>query len=289
MRKLIFASALFPLVIACNQGVKEENAQLKSENESLTLENEQKDSLINDFVESFATIQENLASIREKEESIQTAKEQGLEKSPNLREEVLQDVEAINELLSENRKTIADLNDKVKRYSVEVGKFKKMVANLNAEIETKDNQVMELKENLASMNFEMEKLNARLDTVSLQNRSQREKIEEQTEVLNTAYYAVGNYNDLKENHVVVKEGGVIGLGATKTMADDFNKDYFTRIDIRKTTVIPITTNDDDVKLVSTHAPDSYKLNKVDNKVASLEITDPQKFWKSSKYLVVLVD
>src|SRR5690606_20875945 len=130
MRKLIFTSALFPLIIACNQGVKEENAQLKSENESLTLENEQKDSLINDFVESFATIQENLASIREKEESIQTAKEQGLEKSPNLREEVLQDVEAINELLSENRKTIADLNDKVKRYSVEVGKFKKMVANL---------------------------------------------------------------------------------------------------------------------------------------------------------------
>tara|TARA_Y100000588_G_C14017794_1_gene822849 strand:- start:158 stop:988 length:831 start_codon:yes stop_codon:yes gene_type:complete len=276
-------------MMSCNQGVKKENAQLKSENEELAIENRQKDSLINAFVEDFSTIQENLATIREKEESIQSAREQGLEKSPNLREEVIRDVEAINELLSENRKTIANLNDKVKRYSYEVGKFKKLVANLNSEIEAKDNQVVELKENLATMNFQMERLNAKLDTATVQNRQQRERIEQQTEALNTAYYAVGTYDDLNENKVVVKEGGVIGLGATKALAQDFNKDYFTKIDIRNTTVIPLNVDDDDVKLISTHPSDSYKWNKVDDKVGSLEITNPEKFWKSSKYLVVLVD
>ncbi len=289
MKRVIFASVLFPLLISCNQGVKKENAQLKNENEELAIENRQKDSLINAFVEDFSTIQQNLATIREKEESIQNAREQGLEKSPNLREEVIRDVESINELLSENRQTIANLNDKVKRYSFEVGKFKKMVANLNAEIDAKDSQVIEMKENLATMNFQMERLNSRLDTVTIQNRKQRDKIEEQTEVLNTAYYAVGSYDDLKENKVVVKEGGVIGLGATKTLAQDFNKDYFTKIDIRNTTVIPLNVEDDEVKLVSTHPSDSYKWNKVDDKVGSLEITNPEKFWKSSKYLVVLVD
>ncbi len=289
MKRVIFASLLFPFIMSCNQGVKEENAKLKNENEELAIENREKDSLINAFVEDFSTIQENLATIREKEESIQTAREQGLEKSPNLREEVIQDVEAINELLSENRKTIANLNDKVKRYSYEVGKFKKLVENLNNEIDTKDNQVIELKQNLATMNFQMERLNSRLDTVTTQNRAQREKIEEQTEALNTAYYAVGTFDDLEENKVVTKEGGVIGLGATKTMAKDFNKDYFTKIDIRKTTIIPLNVEDEDVKLVSTHPTDSYKWNKVGDKVGSLEITDTEKFWKSSKYLVVLVD
>ncbi|HAD97410.1 MAG TPA: hypothetical protein DCG19_08380 [Cryomorphaceae bacterium] len=289
MKRVIFASLLFPFMMSCNQGVKKENAQLKSENEELAIENRQKDSLINAFVEDFSTIQENLATIREKEESIQSAREQGLEKSPNLREEVIRDVEAINELLSENRKTIANLNDKVKRYSYEVGKFKKLVANLNSEIEAKDNQVVELKENLATMNFQMERLNAKLDTATVQNRQQRERIEQQTEALNTAYYAVGTYDDLNENKVVVKEGGVIGLGATKALAQDFNKDYFTKIDIRNTTVIPLNVDDDDVKLISTHPSDSYKWNKVDDKVGSLEITNPEKFWKSSKYLVVLVD
>ena len=81
MRKLIFASLLIPFAVGCNQDVKEENARLKSENDQLTMDNQQKDSLINSFVADFSRIQENLATIREKEESIQQAKEGGLEKS----------------------------------------------------------------------------------------------------------------------------------------------------------------------------------------------------------------
>lgn len=289
MRKLIFASLVLPLAVACNQDVKEENTRLKSENEQLSQENQQQDSLINSFVADFSRIQENLASIREKEESIQAAREGGLEKSADIRESVLQDVEAINELLSDNKKTINDLNDKLKRYSYEVGKFKTMVANLNKEIETKDAQVMELKENLATMNFEMAKLNSKLDTVSARSKIQQEIIEEQTENLHTAYYAVGTTKDLEENEVIDRKGGIIGIGRTKTVAEDFNRDYFTKIDITKTKVIPLNSDDDDVKLVSNHPTDSYKWNKAEDRVTSLEITNPDKFWKTSKYLVVLVD
>lgn len=289
MRKLIFASLLIPFAVGCNQDIKEENARLKSENDQLTMDNQQKDSLINSFVADFSRIQENLATIREKEESIQQAKEGGLEKSENMRESVLRDVEAINELLSENKKTINDLNDKLKKYSYEVGKFKKMVANLNKEIETKDAQVMEMKENLASMNFEMAKLNSKLDTVTAKNKMQENLIEEQKENLNTAYYAVGSFKELQENNVVDRKGGLIGIGSTKTLAEDFNRDYFTKIDITKTKIIPLDADDDDVKIISSHPTDSYKWNKTEDRVTSLEITNPEKFWKTSKYLVVLVD
>tara|TARA_R110000850_G_scaffold155747_2_gene279951 strand:- start:336 stop:1205 length:870 start_codon:yes stop_codon:yes gene_type:complete len=289
MRKLIFASLALPLAFACNQEVKEDNARLKSENEQLSVENQQQDSLINSFVADFSKIQENLATIREKEESIEEARDGGFEQSGNIRESVLRDVEAINELLSENRKTITDLNDNLKKYSYEVGKFKKIVANLNKEIEAKDAQVMELKENLATMNFEMSKLNSKLDTVSARSKLQQKVIEQQTESLNTAYYAVGTSKELEANQVIDRKGGIIGIGRTKTVADDFNKEYFTKIDITKTKVIPLDSDDDDVKLVSNHPSDSYKWNKSEDKVTSLEITNPDKFWKTSKYLVVLVD
>jgi DNA repair exonuclease SbcCD ATPase subunit len=289
MRKLFFVSLVFPFAIACNQEVKEDNARLKTENEQLSKENQQQDSLINSFVADFTRIQENLATIREKEESIEQAREGGFEQSGNVRETVLKDVEAINELLSENRKTISDLNDNLKKYSYEVGKFKKMVANLNKEIDAKDAQVIELKENLATMNFEMSKLNSKLDTVTARSKMQQQLIEEQTESLNTAYYAVGNSKDLEANQVIDRKGGIIGIGRTKTVAEDFNRDYFTKIDITKTKVIPLDSDDDDVKLVSNHPSDSYKWNKTEDKVTSLEITNPDKFWKTSKYLVVLVD
>ncbi len=290
MRKALLTLLAVPLAIACNQEVKEENAKLSSENAELRMENAQKDSLINDFVSSFASIQENLATIREREESIQAAKEgKGFENSSSAREQVLQDVEAINELLSQNKETIKGLNDKVKRYSIEVGKFKRMVANLNAEIEAKDQQVIILKEDLASMNFEMSRLNARLVYADSTNRAKSEVIEKQTEDLNTAYYAVGTYGDLKENDVLVKKGGVIGIGSTKTLATDFNKAYFTKIDITKITTIPLDLEDDKARLVSNHPTDAYTFTKVDEKITALEILNPQAFWKTSKYLVVLVD
>ncbi len=289
MRKLIFASLVLPLAFACNQEVKDDNARLKSENEQLSEENQQQDSLINSFVADFSRIQENLATIREKEETIEQARDGGFEQSGNIRENVLRDVEAINELLSENRKTITDLNDNLKKYSYEVGKFKKIVANLSKEIETKDAQVMQLKESLATMNFEMSKLNSKLDTVTARSKAQQKVIESQTESLNTAYYAVGTSKELEANEVIDRKGGIIGIGRTKTVADDFNKEYFTKIDITKTKVIPLESDDDDVKLVSNHPSDSYKWNKTEDKVTSLEITNPDKFWKTSKYLVVVVD
>lgn len=289
MRKFLLASLVLPLAIACNQDIKEDNARLKSENESLSQENHSKDSLIKSFVEDFSQIQENLATIREKEESIEAARQGGFEASGNVREQIITDVEAINELLSENKQTIEGLNDKIKRYSYEVGKFKKMVANLNKEIETKDGQVMELKENLASMNFEMTKLNSKLDTATARGRKQQQLIAEQTESLNTAYYAVGTSKDLEANEVIDRKGGIIGIGRTKTVADDFNRDYFTKIDISKTKVIPLKSKDDDVKLVSNHPSDSYKWNKTEDEVTGLEITNPDKFWKTTKYMVVIVD
>ncbi len=288
IKKFVLATMVLPLAIACNQEAVKENERLKTENEDLRGENEAKDSLINAFVSDFASIQENLASIRDREESIRAAREGGSENAESVREGVIRDVNAINDLLAENKSTIADLNAKLGRYGAEVGKFKRMVANLSERIEEKDAEVGELKSDLQAANFEVSRLNARLDTAMATTADQKERIKEQMDALNTGYYAIGSYKDLEANQVVDKEGGFIGIGRTKTLADDFNRDYFTKVDITKTKMIPLDT-DDDVKLVTNHPSDSYKIIKKEKVNERLEITNAERFWKSSKYLVIVVD
>ena len=41
------------------------------------------------------------------------------------------------------------------------------------------------------------------------------------------------------------------------------------------------------KLVTSHPADSYTLNKEKDKVVSIQITNAEKFWSASKYLVVV--
>ena len=187
------------------------------------------------------------------------------------------------------------MNDKIQRYSRETGKYKidikKYKAQLDlltSQIEEKNQEIVVLKEDLASKNYKIGELNTRLANVSNLSKAQKAKIAQQEAALNTAYYSVGTYKDLKANNVVAKKGGIIGLGASKALATDFNKDYFTRIDITKTKTIPIDS-EEEIKLISEHTSDSYKLNVSEEKTVSLEILDASAFWKSSKYLVILIE
>ena len=62
---------------------------------------------------------------------------------------------------------------------------------------------------------------------------------------------------------------------------------FKTVDITQTNTIPI--NSKEAKLVTSHPSDSYKLQVENDKVTNIVITDPDKFWKASKYLVILTN
>jgi hypothetical protein len=86
--------------------------------------------------------------------------------------------------------------------------------------------------------------------------------------------------------VISKEGGFIGIGKTTKVKDDFNKDYFTKINIESTTAINIGAKR--AKILSSHPSGSYKLIG-EKPVEKLEITNPQEFWSNSKYLVISIE
>ena len=68
--------------------------------------------------------------------------------------------------------------------------------------------------------------------------------------------------------------------------NDFNKDYFTQIDIRTDKEIKLFSKS--AKLLTTHPEGSYTLAKDAKGQYILKITNPNEFWSVSRYLVVLV-
>ena len=73
----------------------------------------------------------------------------------------------------------------------------------------------------------------------------------------------------------------------KVMEDaDVNLNYFTKIDIRTTTEIPLYSKS--VEILTTHPEGSYFFEEDAKEQKVLKITNPTEFWSISKYLVIQV-
>ena len=106
-------------------------------------------------------------------------------------------------------------------------------------------------------------------------------------VKSRAYYRVTGVDpnaapgarEVRTTERTVKDGDVLKTG-------DFNKDYFTQIDIR--TVKEIKLYSKSAEMLTNHPAGSYTLQKDQRGEYVLRITDPNKFWSVSKYLVIKV-
>jgi hypothetical protein len=88
----------------------------------------------------------------------------------------------------------------------------------------------------------------------------------------------GTKAELK-NQKILQSGDVL-------KSSDFNKDYFTQIDIRTDKEIKLYSKK--AELLTTHPAGSYELVKGDDEKLTLKITNPNNFWSVSRYLVIQV-
>lgn len=289
MRNWILSLATLILLSACNQDIKDENVRLKAELDSLRTESVEQDSTISDFIGAFELVQNNLSAIRDREESIREVKDDNLESAQSAREQVIADIEAINGLIESNKETIEDLRRKLAASRGEGRKYMKMVENLNRQIEIKNEQIASLYTQLEEANFKVSQLTSKVGMLTEAGYAQRKVIEQQENELNTAYYTMGTYKELEEAGVVDKEGGFIGIGRTETLADDFNTEYFTKLDIRKSTNLSFNGTFKKIEIITNHSTDSYVLEGEEKAYSGIKITKPSEFWENSKYLVILLD
>lgn len=273
-----------------------ENKEMQEKISSLTQENQQleqrfasKDSSLTSFIESFAEIEGNLSEIREREMNIQLNREKNLS-TEDLKKRIREDVEEINRLLIQNREKISSLNAQLKYSGKQNSKLKasleELQKSITAKIEEKEAQISSLNTELADMKIKVEELNTNLASLKDENAEKEHTINTKVEQLNTAYYVSGTFKQLEENEVLSKEGGFLGLGRTEVLKENFNKQNFSQIDIRQTLSFPI--EGEEIELVTNHPSGSYHLEKGETEKVNLIVSDPDKFWESSKYLVMVV-
>lgn len=283
MKKYLFILLALPLLFSCGNNEQSEVDRIKDSlnavNGNLKGEVGKKDSTIESFIRSFNQIQDNLDQIKEKEKIINNRSKEGDVKSKE--EEIVSDIQLIYELLDKNRKKIASMNSKLKNSNIRIEELEKMLARLNSQVEEKDGQIANLKSQLEKMNLELSNLQTNFEEA-------KQESELKTEKINTVFYAFGTSKELIGQGVLTKEGGFIGIGKTAKLKDNFNKNYFTKVDASAIKEIPLACKK--AKIVTSHPSGSYKIEgEQGKKIEKLVITSSEEFWGASKYLVIVVE
>ncbi len=241
----------------------------------------QKDSEINDMLGTLNDIEEGFQKINEAENRLSLAKSgEGASRKQQLKE----NIQFIAERMKQNKELIAKLQKQLANSSLQGGQLKKTIENLTKQLEEKNQQLQALRAELdgkdvhiAQLDETINNLNTNVNNLTTDNAKKTETINTQDKQLNSAWYVFGTKKELKGQHII--EDG-------KVMNGNFNKNYFTKIDIRNVTEIKLYSKS--AKLLTAHPSSSYQLVRDANKQYTLQIQNPQIFWSTSKYLVVLV-
>lgn len=282
MKKLFFMVCCAALLMTgCKDGKNAPGQASVQQTDSLNDVIAQKDSEINEMMGTLNDIEEGFRLINEAENRVALLKNgEGASKKQNLKE----NIQFIAERMKQNRELIAKLQKQLESSTLKGGQLKKTIDNLTAQLEEKDKQLLALREELDKKDIHISELdetignlNTNVSNLSADNQQKAETINAQDKQLNTAWYVFGTKKELKGQHIL--EGG-------KVMNGNFNKNYFTKVDIRNTTEIKLYSKS--AKLLTAHPASSYSLTHDASKQYVLRITNPQIFWSTSKYLVVLV-
>ena len=282
MRKMICLALCATMLASCEFVTKREK-ELTAQNETLATELAEKNQALEQAVQAIAQIQEGFLAINEAEGrvSINAQGGEGITDAERMKEDIL----FIQQKMEDNRKQIENLQKKLKASGAETASLRKVVANLQKELNDKAAQIAELRAELAEKNIRIAELDKAVATLTGDvnalhqvTDAQQEVIEQQVVQLNTAWYVYGTAKELKEQNIL-HSGEVLA-------SSDFNKNYFTEIDVRVDRVFPLYSKQ--AQLLTIHPEGSYEFVKDDSKQLTLNVLDFEAFWSVSRYMVIKV-
>lgn len=283
MKHLVWLSVLaVALTTSCDQigGGK----ALRAENDSLKVALSEREGELDQIMGTFNEIQEGFRLINEAEGRVDLQKTQNGE-NLSASQKVKDDLKLITETMAQNREKLAQLQNQLKNSRYQSSELKKAIAALEKELADKGEQIKSLQAELAAKDIRIAELDdavngltADVENLSAENEIKTKTVAAQEKAMNTAWFVFGTKSELKEQKILQK-GDVL-------QSDDFNKDYFTQIDIRTDKEIKLYSKS--AKLLTTHPEGSYSLVKDTKGQYILKITDPNKFWSVSRYLVIQV-
>ena len=277
----LFACLALLLLGACTGKKSSPDLVNMEQNDSLQRIIAQRDSEINDMMSTLNEIQEGLSAINQAENRLSIAREgEGANKTAQIKE----NIKFIANTMARNRELMKRLQQQLRESRFNGDELRKTISNLTQQLDDKAQELQRLKAELDAKDIHIAELDEKIDNLNdnvenLQTDAQQkaQTISNQDKQLNTAWLVFGTKKELKEQHIM--ENG-------KVLQSNFNKNYFAKIDIRIDKEIKFYSKS--ARILTMHPSGSYTLTPDVNKQYVLRITNPQLFWSTSKYLVVLV-
>lgn len=280
------ATMFFALIVlgmsAVSCGYKKYSEQLTSEKQELAVIVNDRDSTINELNDIIGKIHSDLESLTDQQKELTL-----LDVKEHYGEEEKQLIESINTLMQNNRDKIKSLQQRLSQMNSNIRNVKelnKQIDELNEKLTLSESDIQQLNQRVAGLNDNISLKNVTVDSLKAANSAKDGEIVELNQRLHEAYYVIGDKNMLKDNNIIVKKGGFLGLGRVEEIMPAPDKSHFTEIDTRKTTKITLPREFDKIELISVHPAESYTIDSNE-----LAIVKPEEFWESSRYLVIKED
>ena len=282
MKKLFLASLCLAALVGCQDNKSKVDGAVTAERDSLNKVIAQKDNEINDIMSTFNQIEEGLREIGQAEGRISVARDgEGASRTQRIAE----NMQFIQQTMQQNRELIDKLRMQLRESSINGEQLKKTIESLALQLEEKDKELQQLRAELDAKDIhimdldeKIANLNTNVSNLSSESAKKTETINAQDKQLHSAWFVFGTKKELKQQQIL-KDG--------KVLQGNFNKEYFTKVDIRVDKEIKLYSRS--AKMLTSHPSSSYTLQRDANKQYVLRITDPQLFWSTRKYLVILVD
>lgn len=277
MKQFFVLISLVLLLVSCKNETQTEQAIVPAENSADTLiqaydklkkELSIRDSVLAFFTTTMSEVQNNVMLIRKKQAGLKKGKKAA----------VMANLKFIDSVMTRNKELLGKLQQNAMNGQGKSDAYSGFISMLNELVDDKSKQIDALLTDMESMNKDFGNLYERYKEVSEEN-------EAKTRMLSKAWFTSGTEQELLSKGVVTKEGGVLGIGSSRKLSDAFNKSNFEEIDINKFKSIKVQSKK--AKIITTHPSDSYTLTQTANETV-VYITQPEKFWNASKFLVVLV-
>jgi len=290
--KTLLSLAFAFLVISCGSNKSEEVEQLKDKIKSLEKEKKEDQASLDNFANLANELNASLEKITAEQQAIVNEIKEDPEvfKSPEMKSKIA----TVTESLGENKSTLENFKSNLS----EANNSEEVVTMLNTvvkNIEDKTESIELLQDQLNAVDIAFDDLffkfsetlseldDAKSDLNKAQNtlNETAEDLEKTQQYLNTVWYVIDSYGNLEDHEIIEKEGGVMGLGAKRTIKPNLNVSFFTKGDKNSLKKIKISTDTKKLEFITKHPEDSYH---IENKV--LIIDNPNDFWSLSKYLVI---
>lgn len=239
------------------------------------------DSFIGQIDKSISRVKGLPAAERPKHNS-----ESGIEDQLHSRKDMLRRVDALVARARETSRQVTELQDHQTQLLAENGKLTAETQRLKDSVDAAVRHIAELDASLDQQAKTIAALEARIDELGKDVASARA-------AYSRAYYVIGTESELIQKGVVVKEGGtnllIKRIGRTLVPARELPKDVFTSIDTRDVHTIDIPDTTRKYQIVSRQSLDDAKVAVRDGAYfrGPLEIPEAERFWSSSRYLIIV--